>query len=75
MHKHVEVLIGRLATDAALQVRFAKQPHEVVREQGLDLNAVEIDALIATGSDAFRAFSAALDARLRKATLTLEIES
>ena len=72
MHKHVEVLIGRLATDPGLQTRFAKQPFEVLRELRLELSEVEIAALIATDPAAFRAFTAALDARLRKVSFALE---
>lgn len=70
MHKNVEVLIGRLATDPGLQSRFAKQPIEVLREQRLELTEIEIAALAATEPQAFRAFTAALDSRLRKASPT-----
>jgi len=73
MHKHVEVLIGRLATDPGLQARFAKQPFEVLHELRLELSEVEIAALIATDPAAFRAFTASLDTRLRKATRVVEI--
>jgi hypothetical protein len=72
MHKHVEVLIGRLATDPGLQARFAKQPFEVLHELRLELSEVEIAALVATDPAAFRAFTASLDARLRKATRAVE---
>jgi len=69
MHKNVEVLIGRLATDPALQRRFAEQPLQVLAEQRLELSEVEIAALAATDLGALRAFTAALDTRLRKAEL------
>jgi hypothetical protein len=72
MHKNVEVLIGRLATDLVLQRRFEEQPTEVLREQRLELNEIEIEALAATDPDALRAFTAALDTRLRKASLSIE---
>jgi hypothetical protein len=68
MHKHVEVLIGRLATDSRLQSRFARRPNEVLREQGLELTEIEIEALAATDPEAFRTLTAALDARLRRAS-------
>jgi len=68
MHKNVEVLIGRLATDPELQRRFAEHPLLVLVEQRLELTEVEIAALAATDPDAFRALSAALDQRLRKAS-------
>ncbi len=67
MHRNVEVLIGRLATDPELARRFSVRPHDVMREQRLDLTDVERDALAAIGPEAFRAFTAALDARLRRA--------
>jgi hypothetical protein len=68
MHKHVEQLIGRLATDPDLARRFAMRPLEVLREQGLELTEVELSALAALRPDAIHAFGAALDARLRKAS-------
>lgn len=67
MHRNVEVLIGRLATDPELRRRFAMRPLEVLREQQLELNAVELDALASTDPDALRAFAEALDVRLRRA--------
>jgi hypothetical protein len=72
MHRNVEVLIGRLATDPDLRDRFARAPFDVLREQRLELSEVEIAALAATNPDAFRALAAALDARLRRAPLTAE---
>jgi hypothetical protein len=68
MHKNVEVLIGRLATDPELQRRFAEQPIAVLHEQRLELTEVEIAALAALDPDDLRAFTAALDLRLRKAS-------
>ena len=68
MHKNVEVLIGRMATDPELQSRFAEQPLVVLREQRLELTEIELEALAATDPSALRAFTAALDTRLRKAT-------
>jgi len=73
MHRNVEVLIGRLATDPGLQRRFAEQPLEVLREQRLELNEIEIAALAAIDPEAFRAFTAVLDARLRRVSLDSEI--
>jgi len=70
MHKNVEVLIGRLATDPGLQRRFAEQPIAVLLEQRLELTEVELAALAATDPAAFRALTEALDTRLRKAVRT-----
>ena len=67
MHKNVEVLIGRLATNPGFRSRFAEQPIEALREQGLELTEVEIHALAATNPDVFHRIAHALDARLKRA--------
>ena len=67
MHKNVEVLIGRLATDPELRHRFAREPRVALREQGLELTELELVALADTDPEAFRALAAALDGRLCKA--------
>lgn len=70
MHKNVETLIGRLATDPKLRRRFAESPEAVLRElaeRGLELSAVELAALAALDPAALTSFAGALDARLRKA--------
>lgn len=69
MHKNVELLIGRLATDSKLRRRFAASPEEVLRElseSGLELTEIELAALATTHPEAFRSFAGALDARLRR---------
>lgn len=75
MHKNVEVLIGRLATDPELQRRFVEQPLAALREQRLELNEIEFAALAATDPDAFRALADALDSRIKKASPALESRS
>lgn len=72
MHKNVEILIGRLATDPGLQDRFAEAPREALVEQGLEISDIESEALAATDPGAIRAFSATLDARLRRARTAVE---
>jgi len=70
MHRNVETLIGRLATDPKLRRRFAEKPIAVLEElctQGIELTDVEIEALAATDPQALRCFSDSLDRRLRKA--------
>ena len=67
MHKNVEVVIGRLATDSELRTRFAEEPWEVLREQRLELSEVEFAALAAVDPDAIHAFAQTLDARIRRA--------
>lgn len=73
MHKHVEVLIGRLATDAEFRGRFEKAPLEVLIEQRMELSEIEMEALASLSSAALHAFAAALDARLRKASFSSEL--
>jgi hypothetical protein len=78
MHKHVEQLLGRLATDPKLRRRFAANPEALLRElaeSGLELTEVELEALATTDPEALRSFAAALDARLRKAPLLDESAS
>lgn len=72
MHRNVEVLIGRLATDPELLRRFVEQPFEALRGQQLELSPVELAALAATDPEAIRAFAQALDARLRRAARAVE---
>lgn len=69
-HRNVETLIGRLATDPTLRRRFTQDPATVLgelRDQGVELTPVEIEALASTDPDALRAFAEALDRRIRKA--------
>lgn len=78
VHKHVEQLLGRLATDPKLRRRFAANPGALLQElaeSGLDLTDVELEALATTDPEALRAFAAALDARLRKAPLADDLGS
>ncbi len=73
MHKNVEILIGRLATDPRLRRRFAADPVGVLRElveRGFELTAVEMDALASLDPDAIGAFAGVLDRRLRLAATT-----
>lgn len=70
MHRNVETLIGRLATDPKLRRRFAERPTallEELSEQGLELTNVEIEALAATDPEALHSFAGSLDRRLLKA--------
>jgi hypothetical protein len=70
MHRNVEQLLGRLATDPKLRRRFAANPEGVLRElaeAGCELNEIELAALAATRPDSLHSFAAALDARLQRA--------
>lgn len=73
MHKTVEQLIGRLATDPRLHQRFAADAAGLLEElvaRGLELSAVEQDALASLDPQAIAVFARALDRRLRRAAMT-----
>lgn len=68
-HRHVETLIGRLATDPQLRRRFEDGPlallHELVA-QGCEFSSIELDALASIDRASMRAFAGSLDPRLRR---------
>jgi hypothetical protein len=75
MHRNVETLLGRLATDPMLCRRFAEGPATLLgelSEQGFELTEVELEALAAIDPEAVRRFAASLDRRLRKAALSAD---
>ena len=68
-HRNVEMLIGRLATDAELRRRFEHGPGALLRElidAGCELTTIEREALATIDSEAIRTFAGTLDSRLRK---------
>lgn len=70
--RNVETLIGRLATDPDLRRRFVNDPVRVLhelRDQGFELSAVELEALVAIDAGAVRTFAHALDRRIRRAEI------
>jgi hypothetical protein len=72
-HRHVETLLGRLATDPALRRRFAEDREallEELRSHGYELTAIEREALASTEPNAIDRFAQSLDERLRKAEFT-----
>lgn len=73
MHKTVELLIGRLATDPRFRLRFRRNAVGLLNDlvaQGLELTTVEIDALASLDPDAISEFAGTLDRRLRRANTT-----
>jgi hypothetical protein len=67
--KNVEIVIGRLATDETLRARFLADPGGTLRslrEGGLDLNPVEVEALLEMPTGAWRAMAARIHPRLQK---------
>jgi hypothetical protein len=68
----IEIVIGRLATDEEVRERFLDDPQEAVaamRQEGLELTAVEADALSALPRKPLEALADAIDPRLQKASL------
>ena len=69
----VEVVVGRLATDAAFRDRFDVSPEQVLQEctaDGIELSRIEIIAIQSLDMSALRRFAATLNPRLQKATLS-----
>jgi hypothetical protein len=72
VHRHIERLIGRLATDEDFRHAFQRNPHKTLHDAtawGLDLSAIEIEALLATDQTLWDRIAGELDARLQKASL------
>lgn len=70
--KSVEIAIGRLATDEEARERFLDDPRaaiESLRRGGLELTAIEVEALTALPGSSLEALAEALDPRLQKASL------
>ena len=70
--RSVEILIGRLVTDEELREGFIVAPLETLRleqQQGLELTAAELDALLASPLSLWTRLAALLDERLQKASL------
>ena len=69
MHRDVERVLGRLATDAAFRRRFQADPEGTLAElarEGLTLSLVEIEALATVDVQDVARLAGGLDARLRK---------
>lgn len=67
--KAVEHLIGKLATDEEVRLRFRRSPREFLEsasEKGEPLTIVEIEALAAIDPDLLDRFADTLDARLQR---------
>jgi len=74
-HRTVEIVLGRLVTDEAFRRRFRESPGAAfaeIQHAGLELSAVEIDAMAAVDADALARFARTLDPRLKKAELPVE---
>jgi len=70
--RSIEILVGRLVTDEDLRQRFIAAPLETlmrVRQQGLELTATELDALLDSPISLWAGLATLLDERLQKASL------
>jgi len=67
--KTVQLLIGQIVTDEELRRRFVEQPLETLttlRDQGLELTACEIEALIDTDHQLWNATADRIHPRLQR---------
>ena len=72
MQRNIERLIGRLATDEDFRNAFRRNPQQTLVDAaawGLDLSAIEVDAMLATDQMLWDRIAAELDSRLQKASL------
>jgi hypothetical protein len=70
--KTVQLLIGRIVTDEELRLRFVRQPLETLtdlREQGFELTASEIEALVETDRRFWNSAAARIHPRLQRCSL------
>jgi hypothetical protein len=73
MHRNVELLLGRLATDPELRRRFSADPRALLLElveRGMELTRVEMDALAGLDPESIGALANVLDRRLRRVATT-----
>jgi hypothetical protein len=70
--KTVQSLIGQIVTDEELRQRFVRQPLETLttlRDQGVELTASEIEALVDTDKQLWNATAARIHPRLQRCNL------
>jgi hypothetical protein len=71
----VQLLIGQIVTDEDLRRRFIAAPAETlaaIRDQGLDLTRLEVQALIDTQPGMWEMAAQAIDPRLQRCSLIPE---
>ena len=74
--RHVEAVIGKLATDEQFRRRFLADGAGAIddlRMGGCELTRVEAQALMALDPEAVSAFARAIDHRLQKVDLAAEL--
>jgi hypothetical protein len=75
--RSVEILLGKLVTDEEVRQRFRVDAEAVLawaRDLGLELSAVEAEALRGLDARALDELAGALDPRLQKASLQSPLE-
>jgi hypothetical protein len=73
--RNVQLLIGQIVTDEDLRRRFRTAPAETlaaVRDQGLELTRLEVQALIDTQPSMWEMAAKTIDPRLQRCTLIPE---
>ena len=71
MQRHIELLIGRLATDEDFRIAFQRDPQRTLNDAvawGLALSDVEVTAILATDQTLWERIAQELDSRLQKAS-------
>jgi hypothetical protein len=71
-HRTVERVIGRLLTDEDLRHDFTQSPRRTLaelREQGWELSALEVEALLAIKISLWSEMAARIDPRLQRCSL------
>lgn len=69
--KTVQLIVGRLVTDEELRRRFLHDPLEALtalREQGFELTAGEVGALVRTDRELWADAAARIDPQLQRAS-------
>jgi hypothetical protein len=70
--KSVQLIIGLILTDEELRATFLRGPRDTLselRDRGLELSAVEVDALVRTDRRLWQRGAEWIDARLQRARL------
>lgn len=71
VQRHIELLIGRLATDEDFRLAFRRDPQRTLNDAvawGLALSEVEVTAILATDQTLWDRIAQELDSRLQKAS-------
>ena len=74
----VERVVGRLITDEEFRVQFTRRPQQtlaVLVEQGWELTAIEVDALVQTDTKLWSDSARRINPRLQRSSLKASEES